>query len=130
MQMAQPLALIVEDEERLADIFSVALQRAEFEVKVVHDGNEALTQLATTVPAVVILDLYLPGILGDEVLRAIRADERLAETRVVVITADWSMAKQLRVRSDFILVKPVSVSQLCELGRFFRPPNPWLNGVT
>jgi CheY-like chemotaxis protein len=111
----RPLALIVEDDQEQADIFARALEMAEFETEIVYDGKAALDRLAAIVPDLVVLDLQLPYVSGDDILHRIRADERLAKTRVMLATADPLMARFLREESDLVLIKPVSFFQLSEL---------------
>lgn len=108
----RPLALIIEDDERLAEIFSTALVNYGFETEIILDGAVAFTRLAATEPAVVVLDLHLPNVSGQEILRQVRADERLAKTPVVVITADLSAVQEVRHIADLILTKPFKVKIL------------------
>ena len=110
-----PLAFIVEDDEKLATIFSRALREAGFLVRNEVDGLQAIDSLADIAPAVVVLDLHLPGATGDKVLTRIRSDERLKKTTVILATADSVMADSLREQSDYVLLKPISFSQLRDL---------------
>ncbi len=119
----KPLALIIEDDRKQATIFDQALQMAEFETEIIRDGKAALERLAVTVPVLVVLDLHLPYVSGDDVLRQIRADERLAKTRVILATADPRMAEPLQEESDLVLLKPISFSQLRDLATRLRPPD-------
>ncbi len=121
--MTDPFALIIEDDKKLSVIFEQALKMAEFETEVVRDGGLALTRLAETTPAVVVLDLHLPNVPGAEILREIRADERLANTRVILATADPITAEALRSEADLVLLKPISFSQLRDLAFRLRPPD-------
>ncbi len=121
--MIKPLALIIEDDKNLADIFTLSLQAAEFETETIEDGRTALARLAEVTPAVVVLDLNLPHVSGDEILRQIRADERLAETRVMLATANAMLAETLRGESDLVLLKPISPDQLRDLASRLRPPD-------
>ena len=125
--MTNPLALIVEDDSKQATIFAQALNMAKFETEVVHDGKVALDRLAIIVPALVILDLHLPNYTGDYILKEIRADERLAKTRVILATADPLMAEPLRAKSDLVLLKPISFNQLRDLAGRLRPPDTVLD---
>lgn len=118
--MEKPLAFIVEDDPKLNRIFSVSLDR-DFEVQNCDDGNEALRRLAEIVPAIVILDLNLPGQSGATILKFIRSDARLAKTRVILSTADERQAEILERDADLVLLKPVSPMQLRELAARFRP---------
>jgi len=119
--MTNPFALIIEDDWKLAIICAQALRLAQFETEIVQDGNAALDRLAATTPAVVVLDLHLPHVSGREILRQIRADRRLDQTRVILATADALMAETLRAESDLVLLKPISVRQLRDLATRLRP---------
>ena len=118
--MDNPLALIIDDNEDSGVIFAIALQRAGFECEIIPTGDKALTRLAETVPALVILDLHLPDVSGKEILRQIRADARLAETHVIVATALPDRARDLEEKADFVLIKPVSYGQLRDLAKRMR----------
>jgi DNA-binding response OmpR family regulator len=121
--MTTPFALIIEDEPDLAAIFAEALQMAGFDTEIVHDGQTALARLAATTPAVVTLDLHLPHISGQTILQQIRADKRLAQTRVLLTTADALMAESLRREADLVLLKPISFNQLRDLAIRLHPSN-------
>ena len=118
--MSRPLALIIEDDKKLADIFSLTL-RVDFEVEVIGDGEAALARLAETVPALVVLDIHLPQVSGLDILRQIRADQRLKSVRVIVATADGLRGIDLRGMADLVLFKPISPSQLHNLAQRLRP---------
>jgi two-component system phosphate regulon response regulator PhoB len=116
----KPLALIIEDNPEQATIFTQALQMAEFETEVIQDGQAALDRLAVVVPALVVLDWQLPYVSGDDILRRIRADERLTKTRVILAPASSVMAGLLREKSDFVLIKPIGFYQLSHLAARLR----------
>jgi two-component system cell cycle response regulator DivK len=119
--MNNPLALIIEDDPKLAFVFAEALQMADFETEIVQDGQAALGRLAATTPAIVVLDLHLPHLSGSDILAQIRADERLTQTRVILATADALKAEHLRSEADLVLLKPISLHQLSLLARRLRP---------
>jgi two-component system, OmpR family, response regulator AdeR len=108
----QKLALVIEDDDRLADIFSKALQTAGFQTQILNDGLQALEAIKNVVPSVVALDLHLPKVSGKEILAAIRKDTRMANTRVILTTADPEMASFLEDQCDLVLIKPISFIQL------------------
>jgi DNA-binding response OmpR family regulator len=116
-----PLALIVEDDQKQATVFAQALKMAQFEIEVIRDGNEALSRLAAVVPAVVVLDLHLPQVGGKDILQQIRADSRLDNTRVILATADALLADSLQSEADLVLLKPISFGQLRDLAKRLRP---------
>lgn len=117
----RPLAYIVEDYRDTVTIFQGALEMAGYEVEAAYDGAVAQKRLTEIVPALIVLDLHIPSVPGDVILRQIRADERLKETRVFLATADANMASQLRDDAELVLLKPIGFSQLKELAKRFRP---------
>ena len=75
----------------------------------------ALDTLSDGPSDLVVLDLNIPKITGVEVLRRIRADERLTHTKVVVVSANPHMIDESYDLADLVLQKPVSYSQLHDL---------------
>lgn len=107
-----PLALIIEDDDKLATIFKNALSMAGFETVLADDGRKGLDALKARQPSLILLDLHLPEVSGDKILHAIRQDEILKSTIVILATADSAMADFLNEKSDYVLQKPISFIQL------------------
>ncbi|HMQ55137.1 MAG TPA: response regulator [Anaerolineae bacterium] len=112
--MSNPSILIVEDDRRQRDIFSLALQPT-FEVETCADGLDALSRLNAYIPNLVLLDLHVPSLSGHDLLYQIRADKRLASTRVIIVSADIPAANNIKEQADLVLHKPVSIRQLQDL---------------
>ncbi len=121
MSTNQPFSLIVEDDEDLSVIFSESLSAAGFKTEIVRNGRVALERLPHISPDVVILDLHLPEVNGGTILKSIRSSDHLSKTIVVITTADAIMGEQLRDDADFVLIKPISFSQLRDLTARLRP---------
>lgn len=119
--MINPRALIVEDDADVAFLYAEALRGAGFEPEIIRDGSTALARLARIAPALVVLDMHLPFVTGAEILRRIRADRRLDQTRVIMTTGDAQVAEAMTNDVDLALVKPVSEEQLRELAARLRP---------
>jgi CheY-like chemotaxis protein len=117
----RPLALIVEDSQDLADISAEAAREAGFETEIIETGDRALDRLAVVVPALVILDIHLPHVEGPAILDRIRGDPRLAQTRVIVTTADSRRAETVRDKADLVLLKPIGYQQLRDLAARLGP---------
>jgi len=122
--VSSQFALIIEDDYDASFIFAEALQAAGFETEIIRSGDTALARLTVATPDVVVLDLHLPRAAGTDILRQIRADVRLAGTRVIVATADPRMAEILEDEADLILIKPISFSQLRDLSARLRSVSP------
>ncbi len=118
--MSKPLALIIEDDPTLGEIFALSL-KDKFQTETIGNGDQALTRLSQVVPLLVVLDLHLPGASGFDIFLRIRSDSRLANTHVILSTADDRQAETLRDEADVVLLKPVSPIQLREIaGRFHK----------
>lgn len=116
------LALIIEDDEDLANIFAEALRGVGFEVDHVADGKVAQDKIKTEAPPyLVLLDMHLPHISGAELLAEMKADERFANTLILITTADARMGETYRDQVDFVLVKPISFVQLRDLTARLKP---------
>lgn len=113
--MSQPLAFIVDDHGDSATIFSEAMRMAGFAIKIIHSGKEALARLEELAPDVVVLDLCLPGVAGTEILRRIRADKRLTNAHVIVVSADPIMAGDTLKLANQVLIKPIGFIWLRDL---------------
>lgn len=105
--------LIVEDTSPMAELYRTFLRRDGIESSIVDNGEDALQFLRTTVPAVMILDLNLPGIGGFEVLSGVVAES--PGTAVVVVTSNGSVRTAVEAMQqgayDF-LVKPFNADRL------------------
>ncbi len=112
----KPNAIIIEDNDSLIDIFTQAMKVAGFEIQTASNALDAFKKLDELTPEVIILDLYLPGITGDKILAYIRNEERLEHAKVILTTFDSLLADKYRDQCDFVLLKPVSFSQLRDLG--------------
>lgn len=111
----KPLALIIEDNQDQNLVFTTAMNQAGFETESILEGSTAQVRLAEVIPDVVVLDLHIPGVSGEILLRQIRNDQRLARVRVILATADASLAKDLQSQADLVLLKPISFVQLSKL---------------
>jgi CheY-like chemotaxis protein len=110
-----PLALVIEDDGRLADLFAHALVDVGYKVEMAANGRAAQTALQTMQPKLILLDLHLPFVPGEQLLAEIQQDERLRETVVILATADALLAEELQKSVSLVLLKPISFVQLRDL---------------
>lgn len=78
--------VIVEDNVSLAEIYKTRLELIGYVCSIAYDGEEALALIELEKPQLVLLDLMLPKISGDEVLRRMRATDWGKDIRVYVIS--------------------------------------------
>jgi two-component system response regulator VicR len=104
--------LVVDDEPPIVDLLSYNLRRANYEVVVARDGEEALVKARQEAPDLIILDLMLPRVDGLEVCRALRRER---DVPIIMLTARDSEVDRvvgLELGADDYVVKPFSVREL------------------
>ncbi len=107
--------LIADDEPNILLSLDYLLRREGYTVLQARDGAEALDQLRAHRPRLVLLDVMMPALNGHEVLAALRADEALKHTRVLMLSAkgrDTDVAKGLGLGADAYVTKPFSTQAL------------------
>ena len=107
--------LVVEDEPDIAELVRFNLEQEGFAVSVVDDGAQALAAVRRERPALVILDLMLPGISGLEICRQLRSAEATARLPIVMLTAKAAEADRivgLEMGADDYVTKPFSPREL------------------
>ncbi len=106
--------LLVEDEDNIALALTFLIEREGYLIDRVADGHAALAALDHTRPDLVILDAMLPGLSGFGVCQHIRETERLAATRVLMISAAGEDARRrsLAIGADHFLLKPFDTKEL------------------
>jgi len=83
-----------------------------FNVITEGDGDSGLRTARARRPDLIVLDVFMPGKSGYEVLEAIRADDEIGSTPVIMATVDDDRLKGLRLGATDVLVKPVPQEQL------------------
>jgi len=111
----KPFALIIEDDRDIVALFRHVMDLAGYRTEIVLHGKVAIEHLAKSTPDIVLLDLGLPGVSGSEILAMMRADERLKNIPVVVITAHPHLVETLAVAPQLVLIKPVNIEQMSKL---------------
>lgn len=107
--------LLVEDHELNRDMLARRLVRRGFEVVVAVDGEEGVRLARAEAPAVILMDLSLPGIDGYEAARQLRADPDTAHIPVIALTAhafDRDRMAALAAGFDDFDIKPIDLDRL------------------
>src|SRR5262245_56241966 len=103
--------LVIEDERDLVDGLVYNLQREGYETVVAHDGQEGLRKAQMLLPDLIILDLMLPVLSGQEVLRDLKAGERTRDIPVIILSAKAEETDQVvgfSLGADDYVTKPFS----------------------
>lgn len=78
--------LIVEDNYSIADIYKIRMEAIGYICFVAYEGNEALAMIEKERPSLVLLDLMVPGVAGDQILKTMRASEWGKDIKVLIIS--------------------------------------------
>ncbi|MCB1639722.1 MAG: response regulator, partial [Thiothrix sp.] len=126
--MDAELIMIIEDEVKIARLLADYLEPEGFRTRLWHEGTGALEQIRTHNPALVILDLMLPGMDGITLCRELRTFSR---TPVLMLTArvdEIDRPLGLRIGADDYVCKPFLprevVARVQAILRRMRPPTP------
>ena len=104
--------LICDDEPSLRELIRISLD-GPYRFFEADDGEQSLALARSERPDVVILDMMMPRRSGLEVLSELRREEDLADTRVIVLTAQPATREQaLREGADVVMVKPFEPEQI------------------
>ncbi len=110
--------LLADDSPHAQRMGERILREEGFELLMATDGEEAFSQLASGVPDVILADAYLPGTSGFELCRAVKSDENLRHTRVVLTAGmlePFDEQQALNAGCDGILKKPFEASAVVEM---------------
>jgi len=108
-------ALVVEDDVRFADLMCRVLEADDWSVRVATNGFDAGFVAGSFLPQLVILDVLLPKLDGREVCRRLRAEPRLARTKIIAVTAlrdEKVRQEMLDAGADDFHTKPVTLRAL------------------
>jgi two-component system phosphate regulon response regulator PhoB len=109
--MSRPLVCVVEDEPDLAEVLRFNLEKAGYRVDVQARGDAALEAIRKQPPALVVLDLMLPGLDGLEVTRLLKRDPATSRVPIVMLTAKGEEVDRivgLELGADDYIPKPFS----------------------
>ena len=107
--------LVVEDEDDIRNLVVLNLRRAGFDVYSAGDGTSGLRLLREHRPPVLLLDLMLPDMSGQEICAMLRRDEDVKDTFVIMVTAlteEQDRIAGFEVGADDYVTKPFSVKEL------------------
>ena len=106
--------LLIEDELDLADLTKMRLEKSGYEVVSALSGEEAFTFLQKDIPDLILLDLLLPDMRGEEICKKLKCDNRLKNIPVILFTASASDIPKVvkEVCADDCIRKPFEPEDL------------------
>jgi two-component system, OmpR family, response regulator MprA len=107
--------LLVEDDDDILELLQTRLAMEGYSLSLARDGREALTQLETLTPSIMLLDLGLPRMNGYAVLETLEKQRPDRSFPILIITADPHAATTLAHKPVQILLKPFALRSLITL---------------
>jgi DNA-binding response OmpR family regulator len=110
--MEKQKILIVDDDNNIAELVALYLTKECFDTKIANDGEEALSLFASYQPDLILLDLMLPGIDGNEVCRRIR---KTSDVPIIMVSAKGEVFDKvlgLELGADDYIIKPFDSKEL------------------
>jgi two-component system phosphate regulon response regulator PhoB len=107
--------LIIEDEKDLAELLAFNLEKEGYAATCVHDGKLGLERAEADLPDLILLDLMLPGMLGTDICKELRKNQRTAHIPIIMITAKGDEIDRVvgfEVGADDYIVKPFSMREV------------------
>lgn len=113
--MAQEKILVVDDESHIVELISYNLNSAGYKVVTANNGLDAVKIAIEEKPALILLDLMIPGMDGFDVCKEIRGNKELKGTSIIMLTAkgeEFDKILGLELGADDYITKPFSVREL------------------
>jgi len=128
--MVSNRVLVVEDDPSVRGLIQAILEGESLEVVLAGDGEEGLRLARSIDPAVVLVDVMMPGLGGPEVIRRLRAADGSLPFAVLVVTGAAEAAAPLRreLGPDAVLEKPFDVATLADRVRSLAARGPAAHG--
>lgn len=104
--------LVVDDEVKIVKILKAYLEKSGYVVLVSYTGKEAIDIFEKNDVALVLLDLMLPDLMGENVCKAIRAKSRVPIIMITAKTDEKSLIKGLNIGADDYIIKPFSPKEV------------------
>ncbi len=106
--------LVVEDDPSVRGLLNTLLSAEGYDVVTASDGLAGLVKVASTRPALVLLDLMMPDLGGVRVLEEMRDDPELADIPVIVVTGKVDAVPGMRslLGDNNVFLKPFAVGEL------------------
>jgi CheY-like chemotaxis protein len=117
---AKPIILVVDDDLPILVLMRSLLREFGFEPVTVESGRQALAEVRKRRPSVVLIDKNMPGMPGDEVIRAMRDEPGLDDLPILILSGERvSSAELSALGADGAVLKPFDVTDLVAQIRSF-----------
>lgn len=104
--------LVVDDEEKIVEVVKSYLEHSGYEVYTANNGKQALEMFEKIAPSLLVLDLMLPDVTGEEICKTIRKSSRVPIIMLTAKVEEEDILKGLDIGADDYVTKPFSPKQL------------------
>jgi len=107
--------LVIEDEQDMAELIAFHLEKEGYLPLIANDGVSGLEQSLTSAPALILLDLMLPGISGIEICKMLKGNRKTAAIPIIMVTAKGNEIDRVvgfEMGADDYIVKPFNMREL------------------
>jgi two-component system, OmpR family, phosphate regulon response regulator PhoB len=119
---SKPIILVVDDDLPILVLMRNLLREFGFEAVTAENGREALIEARKRKPAVVLIDKNMPGMSGDEVIRALRAEPGFDGLPILILSGEQISKSDLQaIGADGAVLKPFDILALITQLRSFAP---------
>jgi|SRR3954462_6142591 DNA-binding response OmpR family regulator len=123
-QPTHVIILVVEDDPRVCELLHEVLTDEGYEVIAAPTGEDALATMTTVRPNLMTLDLDLPGISGETVLKELRQRDDARELPIVIISAKHPIPTEVRTLAQAVVPKPFGLDELiATIQNLIAPPS-------
>ena len=119
----QLVVLVIEDNPLVCILLQDIFHEEGYQVLLAENGEQAMVMLTTARPDLVTLDLNLPGISGDVVLKELRKQDTTKELPVIVVTALETIPREVQELAQAVVQKPFEINTLLSTIHRFLPPS-------
>ena len=116
--------LVVENNRLVRELLQDVLSDEGYQVIVATNSEEALTAIATIIPNLLTLELELPGISGEVMLKELRQRDDTRDLPVVIVSAKHPISKELRTLAQATITKPFDLDKFLAIIRKLIPLPP------
>jgi len=105
--------LLCDDDEGITDVTSIVLEDLGYQVVTVANGEEVMPAVKKHHPDIILLDLWMPIVSGEEILQELKSSEKFKDIPVIVVSASKDTAQvAYRAKADDFLCKPFDIATL------------------
>lgn len=105
--------LVCEDNEGITDVVKIVLESKGYNVVAISSGEKIIEIIEVEKPALILMDLWLPGMNGDEIALMLKANSKTKHIPIIIVSASRdaeAVAKE--IRADGALKKPFDIADL------------------